>query len=86
MDFALEMSLEMLNKNIDDDAPEIVYLHALEIAIVALSKCPEATSESVADSVLKFLAAHTLTGLSGPLAVKDRKHILWTYTIPNGGF
>ena len=45
MDFALER----LSENIDDDAPEIVYLHAIEVAIVALSKCPSATSELLAD-------------------------------------
>lgn len=45
MDFALEM----LTKNIADDDPEIVYLHALEVAIVALSKCPKATNELLAD-------------------------------------
>ena len=45
----MDSALEMLNKNIADDDPEIVYLHAIEVAIVAISKCPSATSELLAD-------------------------------------
>ena len=45
MNFALEQLIE----NIVDDDPEIVYLHAIEVAIVALSKSPKATSELLAD-------------------------------------
>lgn len=45
----MDSALETLNQGIADDAPEIVYLHAIEVAIVALSKCPKATSELLAD-------------------------------------